>query len=93
MLADNLRFSSFTEAAQRTFDGKHPCVLCQVIAKGKQGEKKREFPAALKKVEFVYQQSVLFLDSQFHLPRVPIFEESEGRVKGKPPAPPPRHIA
>jgi len=93
MLADNLRVSSFTEAAQRTFDGKHPCSLCRAIAKGKQGEKQQQFPNGLKKVEFVYQRSIFFLNSTLDLPGVPALGDSEGRAKAKPPAPPPRLLA
>jgi len=93
MLADHLRVSSFSEAAQRTFDGKHPCSLCRAIAKGKQGEKRQQFPNGLKKVEFVYQQSIFFLNSALDLPRVPALRGSEGRAKAKPLAPPPRLLA
>ena len=42
------------KALARTFDGKHPCALCKAIAKGKQAEKKAEFPDARKKFEFSY---------------------------------------
>jgi len=53
MLADNLRSNSLGDAVQRTFDGKHPCPLCQQIAAGKKSEKKPEFPGQLKKLEFL----------------------------------------
>ena len=40
------------EALVKTFDGKHPCALCKEIAKGKQSDKKSEFPPQLKKFEW-----------------------------------------
>jgi len=53
MLAHNLRTGSITEAWTKTFDGKHPCQLCQQISAGKKAEKKAEFPTLAKKLEFV----------------------------------------
>jgi hypothetical protein len=53
MLADNLRVSSFSEAVERTFDGKHPCTLCKQISAGKKAEKKTEISFGIKKLEFV----------------------------------------
>jgi hypothetical protein len=52
MLADNLRTTSFTQAMQRTFDGKHPCCLCKAIASGKSSERKADANFSLKKFEF-----------------------------------------
>jgi len=52
MLAQNLRASIFSEAVSRTFDGKHPCALCKEVAKGKESEKKSQFPPTLKKFEY-----------------------------------------
>jgi hypothetical protein len=51
MLAENLRNTALVQAVQRTFDGKHPCVLCQAISKGKKSEKKAELTAQIKKLE------------------------------------------
>ncbi len=31
-----------TEAVTKTFDGKHPCVLCKVIKKGRAAEEQQE---------------------------------------------------
>src|SRR5579862_6157893 len=49
--------TTLTEALAKTFDGKHPCALCKEIAKGKQSEKKSEFPLQLKKFEFLAVQA------------------------------------
>ncbi len=52
MLADNLQSNSFHVAAEKTFDGKHPCCLCKAIAAGKQSEKKTELSFHSQKLEF-----------------------------------------
>ena len=40
MLAKNLSTQSFSAAVSDTFDGRHPCPLCQAISKGRQSEQK-----------------------------------------------------
>jgi hypothetical protein len=43
MLLNYSRSGSVASAIVKTFDGKHPCPLCQAISKGEQGGKKQEF--------------------------------------------------
>lgn len=92
MLTDNLRTCSLSESVERTFDGKHPCPMCQAIAAGKKSEKKNEFTLQLQKLEFppMKQAVVLFAPSDFELlPQIDIF----ARVFSlKPPLPPPRGL-
>jgi hypothetical protein len=90
MLAGNLQTTVFTVAVVRTFDGKHPCPLCKAIAQSKKADKKSEFPALIKKLEFLSH-------AEGQLPAVPshfwlitsgdTFAPSRPNV---PPAPPPR---
>ena len=42
MLITYARHTSFMEAVAQTFDGQHPCVLCEVIKKGRAEEQKQE---------------------------------------------------
>jgi len=90
MLADNLRTSSLTEAVQRTFDGRHPCALCQQIAAGKKSEKRTEFPLTLQKFEFVNATTrfVFAAPADFYL--LPQAYPSAESVSRTPPTPPPR---
>ncbi len=90
MLASNLRTDSFTEAVERTFDGKHPCPLCQAIAKGKKTEKKTEFSIPLKKLEFVSERVAFVFSppSQFQL--LPERDFFLSKTAHKPLLPPPR---
>jgi hypothetical protein len=90
MLAGNLHSSSFHDAVTKTFDGKHPCPLCNAIAAGKKSEQKNEFTAQMQKLEFppVKENFVLIAPSHFQLlPQANIFGES---LTQKPLTPPPR---
>jgi hypothetical protein len=92
MLAANLTCNSLHEAVQQTFDGKHPCSLCKAIAKGKQSEKKAEFPNLGKKLDVVLNRSV-FVFSHPHL----FWESSPAPAHNcaraqEPPVPPPRGL-
>src|SRR4051794_17579576 len=63
MLAGNLRTGSFSEAVQKTFDGKHPCNLCKEIKTGQRSEKKPKFSYSLHKLEFVTERVAFVFDS------------------------------
>jgi hypothetical protein len=69
MLADNLQSNSFQVAAEKTFDGNHPCDICKAIAAGKQSEKKSDFSLQSQKLEFptANENFVLIAPSQFQL--------------------------
>src|ERR1700679_4184528 len=90
MLADNLHSNSFQVAAEKTFDGKHPCCLCKAIAAGKQSEKKTEFSFQSQKLEFppLKGNFVLVAPSQFHF--LPLANFSAKSFAQKPLMQPPR---
>jgi hypothetical protein len=90
MLADNLHSNSFQVAAEKTFDGKHPCCLCKAIAAGKQSEKKTEFSFPLQKLEFppANENFTLIAPSQFQL--LPLKNSSAKPLAQKPLLQPPR---
>jgi hypothetical protein len=90
MLADNLQSNSFQVAAEKTFDGKHPCCLCKAIAAGKQSEKKTEFSFPSQKLEFppLKENFVLIAPSQFQL--LPLANFSAQSFAQKPLLQPPR---
>ncbi|TAK90077.1 MAG: hypothetical protein EPO07_20610 [Verrucomicrobia bacterium] len=92
MLADNLRECSLTQAVGKTFDGKHPCVLCKQISAGKKSEKKAEFTLELKKLEFthadlrfVFAAPTAFTVLTQRTDTIHVFTQA-------PPLPPPRSI-
>src|SRR5262249_2277758 len=92
MLADNLRTYSFTEAVDRTFDGKHPSRLCCHTADGKKSDTKSEAPLEIKKLEFIQLSAPIVVTA-------PRMLELEVRDSGatasrlyRPPSPPPRDL-
>ena len=90
MLAGHLQSESFTEAVAQTFDGRHPCKMCQAIRAAKKSEKTTEFPLSLKKIEFppLAERLTLFAPSAFKfLSTSDTFAESSALP---PPVPPPR---
>lgn len=89
MLADNLRTASIEEAITKTFDGKHPCKLCQKISAGKRSEKKAEFPASSTKLEFVLDRAVLVFAAPTDFQLLTVFPNRFTTRSEAPPTPPP----
>ena len=90
MLAGNLQTASFHQAMTKTFDGKHPCCLCQAIAAGKQSEKKAEFSFKLHKLDSPPLQEgfALIAPKPF---RQPPLADAPAKLRAEPPlTPPPR---
>ena len=90
MLADNLHSRSFHDAVTMTFDGQHPCPICQAIAAGKKSENKSETVSPALKLEFppAAEHFVLIAPSQFEL--LPLENSSAKSSAQKPPLQPPR---
>ena len=57
MLAQNLETDSILEALTKTFDGKHPCLICKQIAAAKKSEKKAKFPPINRKMNIIHAPS------------------------------------
>ena len=83
---------SIGQALTKTFDGKHPCALCKVIASGKKSEKKPEFPAGGKEFEFSYSATVFVFSAPTHFWEVGGLEESACSLDHAPPVPPPKLV-
>jgi hypothetical protein len=85
--------SSVCEALSRTFDGSHPCRLCEVVRSGKAAEKKSDQVSPLKKCElFVASAEVVWVDLP-SLPnmRAPSNLTAPARTE-TPPVPPPKAV-
>jgi hypothetical protein len=80
------------EALAKTLDGKHPCALCKAIAKGKQTEKKSEFPTGGKKFEFSYSATVFVFSAPTYFWKAGRLEERSYALNHAPPAPPPKLV-
>ena len=80
------------EALAKTLDGKHPCALCKAIAKGKQTEKKSEFPAGGKKFEFSYSATVFVFSAPTLFWKANGLEERAYSLNYAPAVPPPKIV-
>lgn len=90
MLLDNLATHSFSAALQRTFDGKHPCSLCKVIAAAKKAEKKTKADTKLQKFEGLTQPIAIAPSPPASYPLVEALEINPEAFPHSPPTPPPR---
>jgi len=81
---------SLAVAISKTFDGKHPCMLCKSIAEGKRTEKKSKETNEVKKLEFPCAINFSLSGSIARYSPI-LFEPSLGSILPHgPPAPPPR---
>ncbi len=92
MLGNNLENHSLTEAFTQTFDGQHPCCLCQAITAGKKSEKSEATAASTQKLEYPPLVTVLAL-----IPPPPCSALSRTKIFApaffsKPLLPPPRRL-
>jgi len=92
MLAQNWQSAPLTQALEKTFDGKHPCPLCKVVAAGKAAEQKSDFALELKKLEYppAPERFILVGPSQFRL--LPEITFSAEALTQEPPVPVPRSL-
>ncbi|HTS19933.1 MAG TPA: hypothetical protein VMP11_20325 [Verrucomicrobiae bacterium] len=90
MLAENLRTVPFAEAVVRTFDGRHPCSLCKVIANASKSPKKTDFLQPLPKLEFPLATQAMLLVTPRRSHFVPASDEFVDSLSQQPPTPPPR---
>ena len=80
----------FKEALAKTFDGKHPCPLCKVVAEGKKSEKKSEATLSLKKFDGLNQALPLVIFPPASFPSIGAQEVFPEALAHAPPTPPPR---
>ena len=78
------------EAVVKTFDGKHPCVLCKQIAKGKQSEKKPDSKFEPGKLEFPLVPVAFQFNPPSYFWQVAGADNPLHSLTHAPPSPPPR---
>ena len=81
---------SFTEALAKTFDGKHPCKLCKLVAEGKKSEKKQEAQIKLSKLDLLSVVSFNFVFTPPVLGHCIATASLTFDYRAAPPTPPPR---
>lgn len=90
MLANNLCTQSVSEAVAQTFDGEHPCPLCQAIAVAKKSQQKTEAVAPVLKIEFPPAPENFVLISPAPISAFSLAPRFADSSFQKPPLPPPR---
>ena len=65
MIVTRARETSLIDAVKATFDGAHPCSLCEKIGKGRESEKQHDGPVLTAKLELFYEPACV----GFHPPR------------------------
>jgi hypothetical protein len=78
-------------ALEKTFDGKHPCSLCNEIAKGRQSEK-QSIPTVAKKFEFSYSATLFVFSAPSQYWEIEPPETFGSARPHTPPVPPPRQL-
>jgi hypothetical protein len=91
MTIDYSQRDELTIALKKTFDGKHPCKLCQLISKGKKSERKTDARPLNPKLDlFLSLKAIGFYPPSF--PKVTAgFSQLVDRAES-PPVPPPRFL-
>ena len=81
-----------TEALEKTFDGKHPCALCNAIAEGKRSERKQEAQPPIVKFELFFAASRVVI----YPPSLDPLQYAAANLSAShaesPPVPPPRSL-
>ncbi|MCE9609328.1 MAG: hypothetical protein K8R23_03775 [Chthoniobacter sp.] len=93
MLVSYSRDAAFVEAVAKTFDGQHPCGLCQSIEQGKKQEKRAVSEVAKAKLVFVVPTRTAVLWSAGAVSVQAVVTTEAGLLFEQPPVPPPRVAA
>jgi hypothetical protein len=92
MLVENFQTDSWRSAVAKTFDGKHPCQMCNQIEAGKKTEKKSPLVELDKQLKFFCEKQ------SFQLAAPARFETTDSGERNyrshllRPPKPPPRVV-
>ena len=82
--------ATLAEALAKTFDGKHPCKLCNLVSAGKKSEQKQEVEKPVVKLDFLMAAAPSFL-FQPRLETDPFYFPATPSARAQlPPTPPPR---
>ena len=90
MVFDFSRSGSVAEAVAKTFDGKHPCQLCEQVRKGQGSEGQKDAPPSVVKVELFHEETARMVTPRPERPAYALVD-FYGVVRPLcPTAPPPR---
>jgi hypothetical protein len=92
MLVSYSQQASLAEAAQKTFDGEHPCSLCKVVSESKKQEKKKPLLKAEIKLDVTLPVAVGLADirGRDFVVQLPVYAGADCCVSLAVPLQPPR---
>jgi Tfp pilus assembly protein PilV len=93
MLANHARAECLADAFAQTFDGKHPCPLCQQIARSRQAQKKSDWQTGSKQLEFASEPLAFFFCAPADFFLLDERSSSAPLLNQSPPKPPPRAVS
>jgi hypothetical protein len=83
------REASLPVAIEKTFDGQHPCSLCEAVKHGRDEEQKRSVAKVTVKMDAVLAAATELPEPAHTALRFSIVDEWEAPVSFPPPSPPP----
>ena len=83
---------TLTQAFVKTFDGKHPCSLCNQIAQAQKSQKKSDRHFEVKKLEFISAAQLITFAGPIRFQVQSVGNSSAPQLSETPPVPPPRHV-
>jgi hypothetical protein len=69
MIVENARRSDLGRALEQTFDGRHPCPLCQSIEKGRKSQREQDTQAPPGKLDLIHEAGDITLFSHWEFDR------------------------
>lgn len=92
MIIDYSHQAPLTEAVEKTFDGKHPCALCQTIASAEKQEQEKQVTQPVPDIKGVLTPLLQLATPTVASVGWPPFVQSAISLSEYPPVPPPRAV-
>jgi len=89
MIVEYAQGDSLTAAVAKTFDGAHPCSLCETVSEGRQQEKKQEAVTTIVKLDAVLAPAFRVPWPQVQAWTYPTATHRGAETAPTPPTPPP----
>jgi hypothetical protein len=90
MIVDYSKRAPLCRAIAQTFDGVHPCSLCQVVSKGNNSEKKQDLQSSARKIDMICAPLANRIERTFVPFEYAIRDCFSFELGHSPPVPPPR---
>ena len=93
MVIEYSKHAPLCQAITQTFDGAHPCLLCDAVNKGKNSEKKSDFQSSTPKIDMICAPRAISLPPPFVRFEYATSSFHLSPCRSSPPVPPPRSLS